>query len=148
MIAPPVIVAAALPAIGAEAASGAAAVGAGNGSSGDGVGTGSGIAGSGEGGGGTPARWLRGRIRDADYPRTARDAGIEGDLVTRYVVDVKGRVESCSVLRSSGNSDLDSTTCRLAVERFRYRPRRDASGRAVPDIVVEDHHWEIEDPSG
>ncbi len=120
--------------------------GPGSGSGGQGMGTGSGGAGNGGGGGGTPARWLRGRIRDSDYPRAESDAGIQGTLWTRYVVGADGRVTNCTIMQSSGSPELDETTCRLVMQRYRYKPARDAQGRRVTDIVEEDHSWVLDDP--
>jgi protein TonB len=141
---PPLIVAAPLPGIGGDATAGAAPVaGPGSGSGGEGSGFGSGSSGTGEGGGGSHAEYLRGDIRDRDYPRAARDAGIGGDLTTRYVIGTDGRIADCRVVKSSGSAVLDAATCRIVTERFRYRPARDASGRKVTDIVFDDHHWRV-----
>ena len=52
-----------------------------------------------------------------------------------------GRVENCRVTRSSGVPLLDTTTCRLIVTRFRYRPSRDTAGRPVEADIVENHEW-------
>jgi protein TonB len=139
---PPTLVTAPLPDLGAASNAGTALPGPGTASGGTGTGTGE--AGDGPGGGGTPARWLRGRITGADYPRAANDAGTQGTLWSRYVVGTDGRVKSCTVTRSSGSALLDDTTCRLIIERFRYRPARDANGRRTTDVVIEDHHWVLD----
>lgn len=144
---PPLIVAAPLPGIGTDASAGAAVAGPGSGSGGQGTGTGAGTGGTGDGGGGgSHSEYLRGDIRDRDYPRAARDAGIQGDLTTRYVIGTDGRIADCRIVRSSGSVLLDSTTCRLVMERFRYRPARDASGRKVAEVVFDDHHWRLGPP--
>lgn len=145
-IPPPPVVTAPLPGPGADRSSGAAPVsGPGTGSGGQGAGLGSGGAGDGDGdGGGTPLRQIGGRISGKDYPQGPLRAGIGGTLWVRYVVGVKGRVDNCRVVRSSGNAELDETTCRLIMQRFRYRPRRDARGKPVPSVIVEDHTWEVD----
>jgi protein TonB len=136
---------------GDKASAGAADVpGPGTGSGGIGTGLGSGNQGTGTGGGGgggamgIRARWIRGRIYDSDYPRRAYNAGIGGTVYLRFVVEPDGRVGRCSVTRSSGNRDLDSTTCRLIQSRFLYRPARDAQGRPVAETVRGEHVWEVE----
>lgn len=140
----PQIVVAPIAATGSEASSGNAPVaGPGTGAGGQGNGTGSGGAGNGDGDGGTPLEWLRGEIRDSDYPRAALSAGASGTVHLRFTVGVKGRVTDCTVTRSSGNRDLDETTCRLIRERFRYRPSRDAQGRPYPDVVTGEHEWTL-----
>lgn len=142
---PPPVVVAEKPSTGAEQTSGAAPLpGPGTGAGGAGDGAGSGTGGDGDGGGGSPLRQIGGRISGRDYPEAPFRAHIGGTVWVRYVVGVRGRVEQCSIQRSSGNAELDATTCRLIIERFRFRPRRDASGKPVPGIVVEDHTWVVD----
>jgi protein TonB len=122
--------------------------GPGTGAGGKGNGSGSGGAGNGDGGGETPLRWIRGRIRDSDYPRAALKAGISGTVGLRFIVGTDGRVTSCTVARSSGNSDLDTTTCRLIMKRFRYIPTRNAQSQPIPDEVTGEHVWETTPAAG
>ncbi len=142
---PPPVLAALTAGAGSDAHAGAAPdPGPGSGAGGAGTGTGSGSDGSGDGDGdGTPARLLRGQIRDADYPRAAYRAGVGGTVYLRFVVGTNGRITECSVTRSSGNAELDATTCRLLIERRRYAPARDAHGRKVPDVWTGDHVWSV-----
>jgi protein TonB len=138
----PQIIVAPIAATGSEASSGNAPVaGPGAGAGGTGNGTGSGGAGNGDGDGGTVLEWVGGRIKGSDYPRAAFRAGASGTVYLRFTVGVKGRVTDCTVTRSSGNLDLDETTCRLIVQRFRYKPSRDANGRPYPDVVTGSHEW-------
>ena len=142
---PPQIVAALAAGEGNAAAAGAADVrGPGTGSGGQGTGLGSGLRGTGIGGGnggsGVRARWVRGRISDADYPL---DVMVGGTVYLRFVVSPDGRVSNCAVTRSSGNAKLDATTCRLIMQRFRYRPARNAQGKAIPEVIRGEHSWEV-----
>lgn len=134
--------------IGAAPISGASTIaGPGTGSGGQGDGSGSGGAGNGDGsGGGAPLRQIAGQITGNDYPRRPFEAGIGGTLFVRYIVGVRGRVTDCTVTRSSGNAELDQATCRLITERFRFRPRRNAAGRPIPAVIVEDHSWVVDRP--
>lgn len=144
LVIPPPIIAAPKASTGNDASSGAADVrGPGTGSGGIGDGTGSGGAGDGGGSGGrfTAPRWVRGDLRDSDYPRGLGEAGIEGTVSVRYVVNTDGRVSDCEVTGSSGSDILDDTTCRLIEQRFRFRPSRDDRGRPVPATIVENHSW-------
>ena len=139
------------PGTGDDRSAGASAQpGPGPGSGGEGRGTGSGASGDGSGGGGiaTRARLIRGTIRDSDYPRAAGRARIGGTVVARLNVDAGGRVGRCAVTRSSGNAELDSTTCRLIEERFRYEPARDSRGRAVASVVGWRQVWWLEPRRG
>lgn len=147
---PPPIPAAPVAGQGSAAAAGAAPVpGPGTGRGGQGTGLGSGLFGSGTGGGGgglgraTRARFLSGSIGPDDYPPAAVSARATGTVHLRFVVAPTGRVSSCRVTRSSGNSALDAETCRLIVRRFRYRPARDSSGRPVPETILGEHDWEL-----
>lgn len=142
---PPPVRAAPTPAQGSDTSTGAAQVpGPGTGAGGIGTGTGSGGQGSGTGSGGglsQRARLLEGTLSRRDYPRAARDAGIGGRVVVQIEVGTNGRVTNCSIVQSSGNADLDETSCRLIQRRYRYAPARDAQGRPVPDTVREGHVW-------
>jgi len=145
---PPPVIAALKPGTGNQASTGASDVpGPGTGAGGVGNGTGSGRAGTGDGdgGGGTPPRWIRGRLKDSDYPAAAKEALISGTVSVRYVVAVSGRVTECDVTKSSGNAELDETTCRLIKERFRFKPSKDDGGTPVDSIIVENHSWLIDD---
>jgi len=132
------------PSVGAAAVpgpgTGAGGLGDGRGRGGDGDGTGGGD------GDDTPPVWRSGRLKFSDYPAALTDTGIGGTVGVRYLVAVDGRVPRCDVTRSSGNALLDATTCRLIRERFRFRPSRDARGKPVPSILVENHEWDAPAP--
>lgn len=153
--------AAAVAGTGSAPTQGAAPVrGPGTGSGGTGTGTGSGAGGDGHGGGGgeggygdgrglSPPRWLRGRLRDSDYPRELGAAGVWGRVHIRYVVETDGRVSNCTVTRSSGSPELDRVTCGLIEARFRYDPARDRFGRPIRSNLIESYEWLVEDdPEG
>ena len=108
--------------------------GSGGGPGGQGTGTG-------QGDGGTDLEWIKGEIRVSDYPRSARRAGIGGRVEFRFIVGVTGRVTNCTITRSSGNAELDDTTCRVVMKRFRYRPSTNAAGYPIPAEVEGDHLW-------
>jgi periplasmic protein TonB len=129
---------------GIETSAGASTIaGPGAGAGGVGNGSGSGGSGDGDGGGDTPPRLIKGRLKNSDYPAAAGEAGASGTVSVRYVVESDGRVSDCEITRSSGNALLDSTTCRLIRERFRFRPSLDAQRRPVPSVIVENHGWYV-----
>jgi protein TonB len=141
---PPPVVAAPVPKQGNDRSAGSANVpGPGTGSGGVGDGSGSGGQGTGTGGGiASSAERESGQLSgDRDYPRAARAAGIEGSVAVRFTVEPSGRVSGCQVLRSSANAELDSTTCRLIEQRFRYRPARDGAGNPVPEVISRTFDW-------
>jgi protein TonB len=115
--------------------------GAGSGSA---AGSGSGAGGAGAGGGGgaaTPPVRIAGALTDADYRRTRPPEGAEGTVVVSYRIRADGRVDRCTVLRSSSYAVLDQATCRLIEQRFRFEPARDAGGRAIDWQVRTDYTW-------
>ncbi|WP_332810510.1 energy transducer TonB, partial [Sphingomonas sp.] len=105
-------------------------------------GSGQGAGGEGAGAGGAVhAQRRSGSLRDRDYPPAARREGAEGIVHVRFTVDTDGRAGGCTVTRSSGHAALDTTTCRLIEERFRYLPARDAEGRPVPETISLFYQW-------
>lgn len=143
---PPPVVAAPVAAKGPDPDAGAAAVdgpGTGAGGSGTGLGSGGQGAGTGGGGGGAP-RWLKGRIKDSDYPDAASRARVEGTVTVAFEVGTDGRARNCRITLSSGSADLDGTTCRLIEKRFRYKPATDAAGRPVVSTTGWRQTWWLE----
>lgn len=141
---PPPVITAPVAAVGNDASSGNADIpGPGTGAGGIGDGTGSGGRGDGDGAGGreTPPRQIGGRLSDRDFPRAAANAGAGGTVEIIFNVEADGRITDCGIERSSGNRELDQTTCRLVVQRYRYQPARDARGRPVPSTIIESHEW-------
>ncbi|WP_246167171.1 energy transducer TonB [Sphingomonas piscis] len=60
-----------------------------------------------------------------------------------FSVEVNGRVSRCRVGRSSGIPELDTLTCNLIEQRFRFRPSTDPVGRAIADEVEYEHEWTV-----
>lgn len=132
------------PGAGHEASAGATdTTGPGSGAGGRGDGTGAGGAGNGTGGT-SKAVWISGTIRNRDYPKDASRARIGGEVEVRFTIQPTGRVSGCRVTRSSGDSSLDATTCRLIEERFHFRPAMDAAGRAVASQYGWRQTWWLE----
>jgi protein TonB len=136
---PTPVIAAPVPSTGSAATAGASNV-AGPGTGAGGIGNGLGGGGS---GGGSHAQRLQGQLKDSDYPIAAKLAGIEGSVAVRFTIEPDGRVSGCEVLKSSGSTALDGTTCRLIERRFRYRPARDTQGRAIAEVAITSYTWGI-----
>lgn len=124
---------------GAADSSGARDDGQGTGAGGQGSGTGSGSGGDGQGAGRiTKAVKIAGEINSArDYPRATRDLRIGSEVIIALTVGTGGRVTDCRVHRPSRDAEADRITCRLAMERFRFRPGIDTSGNPVTST----YHW-------
>ena len=142
LLSPPPVTAATLADHGAAPVGGTAAAGNGTGA---GIGGwGSGAGGTGSGGGGQRARLTAGKIEDRDYPPAARRARVEGIATVRFTVDPDGRARRCRVVRSAGDASLDTTTCRLIEERFRYAPALNGAGNAVAEERGWQQRWWLE----
>jgi protein TonB len=128
---------------GSQSASGAgSAAGTGAGQGGRGDGTGSGAGGNGTGSGKTtPPVHIAGALTNADYARSGVPKGAGGTVVIGFRVRSDGRVDNCSVVRSSGVPTIDSATCRLFEQRFRFRPALDAAGRPIDFNLRTDFTW-------
>ena len=82
-------------------------------------------------------------VSDADYPASARRAGIEGRVDLRLRVSAAGRVTRCTVIRSSGSQVLDTTACRVLHARARFFPATNRRGRAVAGFVNHGVRWTL-----
>ncbi|WP_082463873.1 energy transducer TonB [Sphingomonas sp. Leaf17] len=140
---PPPLIVAPVAATGNQASSGASdRAGPGTGAGGVGNGTGSGGSGDGDGAGDLiPPRWKKGRIKDSDFPKAAAAAGFSGTVEIRFAIEVDGRPSHCVITSSSGNAEVDETTCRLVEERFVYEPAREPNGRPVRVWMVQANDW-------
>ena len=129
--------------VGNDVRSGAAAQGQGTGGGGDGVGTGSGASGDGAGGGlMRKAEKIAGDIRSTrDYPRAGQQERVGKRVVILLAVGADGRVSGCKIWRASGVPEADVVTCKLASERFRFRPATDADGRPVASTYGWEQRW-------
>jgi protein TonB len=107
-----------------------------------GSGGGAGGQGSGPGGGAaTPPQRVAGELTNADYRRARPPSGAAGTVVVEFRVRADGGTDSCRVIRSSGFAVFDQATCRLIEQRFRFRPARDATGRAIDWQIRTDYTW-------
>lgn len=124
------VTAAPVPGTGTAPSAGAASAGTGTGAGG----TGSGLGGGGTGGtgvGSLPARLTR-NLTHSDYRRLAGNRLPQGSAALALRVNAQGRVDSCRVIRSSGDSRVDAGLCPLASRRLRFEPARDREGRPIP----------------
>ncbi len=123
---------------------GAHDTGQGTGAGGQGSGAGSGNGGSGQGGGGFAAKAVKiaGDINSArDFPRESRDRRIGDSVTVALTVGADGRVKTCRVHRPSKDPEADRITCRLATDRFRFRPAMDSAGNPVESVYGWQQRW-------
>ena len=80
-----------------------------------------------------------------DYPASAAAAGAEGTAQASLTIGADGRVVSCNLTRSTGNSALDSATCNILRRRAKFTPARDSNGNATTDtITTPPIRWQLE----
>jgi protein TonB len=128
---------------GSQAISGARDTGVGTGAGGQGNGTGAGGAGNGIGGGGaSKVVKIAGDINSArDYPPASRELRLGDYVIVALAVGADGRVKGCRIHRPSRDPQADQITCRLATERFRFRPATDSQGNPIEAIYGWQQRW-------
>jgi len=89
----------------------------------------------------TPAGEIN-NARDYPTPPGGRQVRRGHDVVIELTVGTSGRVTACRITDPSPDPEADAITCRLATERFVFRPRLNASATAaslvespVPDAI-------------
>ena len=84
-------------------------------------------------------RW----ITTDDYPTTLLRQEVQGVVVISVTIGADGHVRSCLVTQSSGNRQLDDTTCRLYSQRAHFTPARDADGNPTSAQRTDRYRWQI-----
>jgi TonB family protein len=90
-----------------------------------------------------PASW----VTNQDYPVAAMRDEREGVSGFRLTIGPDGLPQRCEIIGSSGHPDLDAATCRLVMERARFKPGRNARGEAVGGTYSNRIRWQIPDGS-
>jgi protein TonB len=75
------------------------------------------------------------------YPPAAIRAEAQGRVVAALTVGTDGRVTGCTVTTSSGNSDLDDATCRIARSKVRFTPAKDDAGNPTTSSFTLPVRW-------
>lgn len=78
-----------------------------------------------------------------DYPRDALRARQEGEVAMIWRVETDGTVTDCRIVQSSGFASLDAASCRIIVERGRYRPYVDGDGRPAVMWASTRFRWTL-----
>jgi len=80
-------------------------------------------------------------IRGGEARPVSAKFGMSGNTTVLVQVGSDGRAKECTVIRSSGDANLDVKTCRIYVDRARYRAARDRAGKAVDAPYVASIRW-------
>jgi periplasmic protein TonB len=91
----------------------------------------------------SPATWFNGSDWACDWHSC--DGG--GSVRFALTVTPQGRVKSCEIMESSGNSRIDENTCKLLTRRARFTPARDKQGKPVEGRWESRMHWKVPDPA-
>lgn len=122
--------------------SGANSAGSGTGGGATGSGTGGGGSGYGWGAGGSRAVKIAGDITATrDYPARTRTQRIGTSVIVVLTVGTDGRVRGCRIHKPSPDAEADAITCRLARERFRFRPATDRAGNPIESEFGWQQRW-------
>ncbi|HVQ09320.1 MAG TPA: energy transducer TonB [Allosphingosinicella sp.] len=78
-----------------------------------------------------------------DYPRSALRTATQGRVIVRLAVSAAGRATECTIVATSGNSDIDATTCRVILARGRFQAGLDAAGRPVDVRMISTVTWRL-----
>ncbi|MBA3821004.1 MAG: TonB family protein [Deltaproteobacteria bacterium] len=76
-----------------------------------------------------------------DYPAAARQAGVEGSIKVRLVVDASGKVKSAVLLNKLGYG-LDELALARA-KQIEFSPAQDTDDRPVSSVVVWTFHMTL-----
>jgi TonB family protein len=92
----------------------------------------------------TPPRGNLARfVTNNDYPASALRRHAQGTVVFRLHIDATGRVGDCAVVESSGDADLDATSCRVMRQRARLEPATGQDGSPIPVTFIGCITWRI-----
>lgn len=84
-------------------------------------------------------------VKPDDYPGEALRAGEQGSVHVKLTVNEAGMPTNCAVATSSGSAVLDGTTCRILLERSRFRAAVDAAGKPVSSVYEGRFRWALPD---
>lgn len=77
-----------------------------------------------------------------EYPVRALSEGREGNSRVAVTIGPDGRIDSCTLIVSSGHADLDYASCRAA-RRSSYLPATDAKGEPVETKAEQSLVWKM-----
>jgi TonB family protein len=85
----------------------------------------------------------QGIISADDYPLAALKRGEQGPVYFEVLINPQGRVDSCSILVSSGHKVLDEASCQIVTARARFSPAQDENGRPIYGTYRQLINWRI-----
>jgi protein TonB len=89
--------------------------------------------------GGARSGW----VTSEDYPPGPLREGVTGTVGISVAIGIDGRVQGCEVTKSSGNAQLDESTCRIYARRARFKPALDGEGKPTTARFADRIRWEL-----
>lgn len=86
-----------------------------------------------------PGRW----VLDNDYRSSWLRQGLSGSARFTLAIDAAGKVNNCTITRSTGHDVLDAATCELVTKRARFDAARDGTGKPVAGKFSGSITWNI-----
>lgn len=88
-----------------------------------------------------PGLW----VTDADFrSRWIREERF-GTASFRLEIAANGRVDSCTITRTTGHAVLDTATCDLITKRARFDPATDSTGSKIRGVYQSSIRWVLPD---
>lgn len=88
---------------------------------------------------GRPGDW----VTDNDYPTTSLQHNSTGIVGFVLAIDPAGVPSGCEIAQSSRDPDLDKATCDLMIQRARFTPATDATGKPTTGTYRSSIRWQI-----
>ena len=85
----------------------------------------------------SPATWFH----EGDFPNKAMIAGHDGLVRFRLDVDAAGIPQGCRALYRTSPDEFTEQTCKLLIQRARFLPALDSTGRPVKSFYINDVRW-------
>ena len=90
------------------------------------------------------AQWLTNRndvFRPSNYPTSSIRNASSGIVVIAFQITLDGNASNCRVVGSSGDRDLDRTTCELLSKRAKFTPAIGPDNKPAESGAVEAITW-------
>lgn len=84
-----------------------------------------------------------GWVTSDDYPPQPLREEVTGTVGISVAIGTDGRVQGCEVTKSSGNAELDATTCRIYARRAHFKPALDADGKPTTTHFADRIRWQL-----
>jgi protein TonB len=85
-------------------------------------------------------------VTNADYPLDAWRKREEGLVQYDVAVDAQGKPAGCTITYSTATPALEAETCRLLLERARFRPAEDKDGQPRASVWPGEFMWQAREP--